>query len=374
MSEPDDIASPSPSLPPPAAAPPPPPTTPPPTTPLVTSPLVGPGAGAATGSTLQSVRGRRIAAALIDLIPLTILSLGFAERTTDNGFFVSLEGGRFVLVAVLALAYWFVAEAITGATLGKWLLRLRVVGTDRRRASTGAVAVRTVLRVVDGLPVLYLVGLITMLASSQRQRVGDMAAKTLVVDVSDVAAAAESAPPATTSPDDPAATTAVAGDPTGSPAWYLPLLVVLAVAVGGLGIVAWNQAEPSGEVYGFDLDDEIRPFAVALADGPFSELDAAAIEAVMLPPYREGGRIEQVITELEPLLGEVIELELFDDQIVRDFPVAELGRSFDTAEFLFQAEYEHGVGTLFLSVTASDGELVVLGWTYNCGTCPTGSA
>ena len=45
----------------------------------------------------------------------------------------------------------------------------------------GAVLTRTVLRLVDGLPLVYVVGTITMLASKRDQRLGDMAAETLVV-------------------------------------------------------------------------------------------------------------------------------------------------------------------------------------------------
>ena len=43
------------------------------------------------------------------------------------------------------------------------------------------VAIRTILRIVDGLPFLYIVGLIAIFASQRKQRVGDMAAGTLVV-------------------------------------------------------------------------------------------------------------------------------------------------------------------------------------------------
>ena len=54
------------------------------------------------------------------------------------------------------------------------------------------IAVRTVLRVVDGIG-LYIVGLIVMLATGQRrQRLGDMAAGTIIVD----AAAPPAMPPA----------------------------------------------------------------------------------------------------------------------------------------------------------------------------------
>lgn len=44
----------------------------------------------------------------------------------------------------------------------------------------GAAAIRTVLRIIDGL-FSYLVAFITVLASAKRQRLGDMAAHTLVV-------------------------------------------------------------------------------------------------------------------------------------------------------------------------------------------------
>jgi uncharacterized RDD family membrane protein YckC len=45
------------------------------------------------------------------------------------------------------------------------------------------VLARTVLRIVDALPIFYIVGLITVLATGRgrRQRVGDLAAGTLVV-------------------------------------------------------------------------------------------------------------------------------------------------------------------------------------------------
>ena len=44
----------------------------------------------------------------------------------------------------------------------------------------GVAAIRTILRLIDGL-FGYLVGFIVVLASSKRQRLGDMAAHTLVI-------------------------------------------------------------------------------------------------------------------------------------------------------------------------------------------------
>jgi hypothetical protein len=88
-----------------------------------------------------------------------------------------------------ALYYFFATESAGGQTLGKKLMRLRVVRADGRPAGMGEIAVRTILRVVDN----YLVGLIVMLATGERrQRVGDLAAGTIVVD----ATAGTVAPPA----------------------------------------------------------------------------------------------------------------------------------------------------------------------------------
>ncbi|WCB96904.1 hypothetical protein DSM104299_05674 [Baekduia alba] len=61
------------------------------------------------------------------------------------------------------------------------MLGLRVVRADDGGKPTArAILVRNTLRLVDGLPILYLVGFITMLATPTRQRVGDLAASTVV--------------------------------------------------------------------------------------------------------------------------------------------------------------------------------------------------
>ena len=84
-------------------------------------------------------------------------------------------------MAAWALYYYFACESGGGQTLGKKVMRIRVVRTDGRDASMGQIAVRTVLRVIDGL-FLYLVGLIVMLATGKRRgRLGDLAGDTMVV-------------------------------------------------------------------------------------------------------------------------------------------------------------------------------------------------
>jgi hypothetical protein len=56
---------------------------------------------------------------------------------------------------------------------------------DAGPASAGAISGRTVLRLVDGLPGLYLIGVLTMVLSGRRrQRLGDLAAGTVVTRAS----------------------------------------------------------------------------------------------------------------------------------------------------------------------------------------------
>ena len=132
----------------------------------------------------------RIAAALIDLAVLFVLSVVLGalkgEASVGDGTFSFhfswyLKGAALALFLVLAFLYYFSLEATIGRTVGKLLLGLQVVGPGQRRPSLWAVAVRTALRVVDWLPLLYLVGLVTTLATgAHRQRLGDLAANTTV--------------------------------------------------------------------------------------------------------------------------------------------------------------------------------------------------
>ena len=81
----------------------------------------------------------------------------------------------------IALLYYFALEASIGQTLGKRALGLRVSRTGGVRPSVWAVAGRTLLRIIDWLPAMYLVGFITMMATgTRRQRIGDLAAGTAV--------------------------------------------------------------------------------------------------------------------------------------------------------------------------------------------------
>jgi len=136
----------------------------------------------------EDLTGRRIVAALVDVALLTglftIMGSTVGNTTAGGGsFHVTLDWAWGGVYLALLLVYYFVLEAAIGQTLGKCLLGLQVVRRDGGRPSPWAVARRTLLRLIDWLPVLYLVGFITMLATGRRrrQRLGDLAAETTIV-------------------------------------------------------------------------------------------------------------------------------------------------------------------------------------------------
>ena len=68
-----------------------------------------------------------------------------------------------------------------GRTLGKRWTGLRVVRTGGRPVTFVPSCVRNVMRVVDILPALYAIGMLSIFVTNRNQRLGDLAAGTLIV-------------------------------------------------------------------------------------------------------------------------------------------------------------------------------------------------
>jgi uncharacterized RDD family membrane protein YckC len=83
---------------------------------------------------------------------------------------------------VIQIGYGIVLEWFwRGQTIGKRLLRLRVMDAQGLHLQFSQIVIRNLLRFVDMLPAFYLVGGIACLASRRAQRLGDFAANTIVV-------------------------------------------------------------------------------------------------------------------------------------------------------------------------------------------------
>jgi uncharacterized RDD family membrane protein YckC len=77
--------------------------------------------------------------------------------------------------------YFIVAEGLFGATVGKRAVHIRVVGADGSPIDFRQAVVRNLLRLVDGLPALNILGVVLILRSSEGARFGDRVAATRVV-------------------------------------------------------------------------------------------------------------------------------------------------------------------------------------------------
>lgn len=82
---------------------------------------------------------------------------------------------------LLALGYHTVFEWRFGKTIGKALVNIRVATVDGSPLTLGSSLIRNVLRLVDWLPGLYLVGIVGTVVSERKQRLGDRLAGTTVV-------------------------------------------------------------------------------------------------------------------------------------------------------------------------------------------------
>jgi len=96
-------------------------------------------------------------------------------------------GGGLFLILLFIIEWWYpvLFEVFAhGQTPGKKMLGIAVVNDDLSPVTFGTSLVRNLLRTIDFLPLCYLGGLITMLCNRRFQRLGDLAAGTLVVSIS----------------------------------------------------------------------------------------------------------------------------------------------------------------------------------------------
>lgn len=99
-----------------------------------------------------------------------------AKMNADMANAVSVAGFFVISIVYAILLEW----RWRGQTIGKRLFGLRVVDIHGLRLRLPQIVLRNLLRVVDMLPLLYLVGGITAIFSRNSQRLGDMAATTVV--------------------------------------------------------------------------------------------------------------------------------------------------------------------------------------------------
>lgn len=126
----------------------------------------------------------RALAAVIDYAVFWFFFFAYARYfgvETDEGF--QLSGCGHILTVVAA---WVVLlplpEGIWGRTLGKWVCDLRVAGPNNRPVTMGQAFTRHMFDPVDLLAFFGLVAYIVARSNPLHQRLGDLVAKTQVVE------------------------------------------------------------------------------------------------------------------------------------------------------------------------------------------------
>lgn len=126
--------------------------------------------------------GSRFIAGTIDLViqlTLVILAALACLGLIRGGFGVAIFA--MALFAILFLYDIGFEVLASGRTPGKRVTQLRVVRGKGEPVDLPASAIRNLLRLIDWLPSFYLAGLLTILITKRSQRLGDLAAGTIVI-------------------------------------------------------------------------------------------------------------------------------------------------------------------------------------------------
>lgn len=126
----------------------------------------------------------RFLALSIDLMAVSVATSILQAFLTLLGF-ISLDLAYAMMILmyfVISMGYGILSEWYwQGQTLGKKILRLRVMDEQGLRLQFSQIVIRNLLRSVDSLPGFYMIGGMVCLFSKRAQRLGDFAANTIVV-------------------------------------------------------------------------------------------------------------------------------------------------------------------------------------------------
>jgi uncharacterized RDD family membrane protein YckC len=133
--------------------------------------------------------GTRAYAFIIDwhirlLIALAWVLAGLLTGLVVGGDFRKDALPLFFIAPALLIYFLYhpVLEVVMrGRTPGKRMAGARIVTLEGETPGTGALLMRNLFRLIDCLPVAYLVGLVCCIFTAQRVRIGDLAAGTLLV-------------------------------------------------------------------------------------------------------------------------------------------------------------------------------------------------
>lgn len=130
--------------------------------------------------------GSRIIAATVDVILVAVLvfaiAFGVSQLALGGNGGILFQALATIGVTAIVMGYLVGFEGWNeGRTPGKRMVGIRVVTTSGDSIGFLAAFLRNLLRVIDFLPLMFVVGAASILLTKMNQRVGDIAANTLVV-------------------------------------------------------------------------------------------------------------------------------------------------------------------------------------------------
>lgn len=138
--------------------------------------------------------GSRFLAALVDTALIVLLQmvvigtvLLVANLTLEDGVFVSQMASWIIAISgiisfIFFWGYYIFFEILwNGQSPGKRWVGLRVIRVDGTPITVSESVIRSLVRIIDFLPLAYGVGVVTMFINENSRRVGDFAAGTIVV-------------------------------------------------------------------------------------------------------------------------------------------------------------------------------------------------
>ncbi len=122
---------------------------------------------------------QRSLAFLIDiiLIILAVMMLSIPIRYAPSAIQLLIT----IAVFPIIFLYFILFEHLAGQTIGKKIMKIAVITQHGKKPAIKQAIIRNILRIIDGLPFFYILGIILIILTKQKQRLGDMIAHTIVI-------------------------------------------------------------------------------------------------------------------------------------------------------------------------------------------------
>lgn len=124
----------------------------------------------------------RILSFIIDFLIYSVIILIFGYffgEKNENGYHIT--GFPAFLLFLIGLGLWPLNEAFTGQTFGKMIVGLKVLNRSNYKDISGTQAfVRFGMGIFDSF---FMIGLIVATTNKNKQRIGDLVADSIVIDI-----------------------------------------------------------------------------------------------------------------------------------------------------------------------------------------------